>query len=406
MMKSILLFLFIPSTLAAQNRITLDEALRFSLERNPSIKAAEFSTAREEALRGASVELPKTSVSLLYGQYNTYQNDNNITVTQQIPFPTVFGAQHKTTAARIEVAQMQESVTKSQLLFELRRTFNQLLYLEENRRLLEEQDSLFQELSRIAHIQYRTGEGTLLQVTAAEAQAMEVKHRLQRNEADHATALRQLRMYCLNDSIMGVNAELRNFLPQLASNENRVDQNPTLLAARKNIELKNRERRLEGAKLYPDLQVGFFSQTLQGPQQVNGVEEYFDGSTRFTGVQVGIAVPLFFNAGRARVRAADAEASLAEKQYEAESLAITRNLYLEIQQLEKNRMSITYYETGALKHSDLLVEQSQKAFKEGEIDYSTLLLSIKQALMAREGYLSALSDYNESTIFVLFLTGK
>lgn len=406
MMKSILLFLFIPSTLAAQNRITLDEALRFSLERNPSIKAAEFSTAREEALRGASVELPKTSISLLYGQYNTYQNDNNITVTQQIPFPTVFGAQHKTTAARIEVAQMQESVTKSQLLFELRRTFNQLLYLEENRRLLEEQDSLFQELSRIAHIQHRTGEGTLLQVTAAEAQAMEVKHRLQRNEADHATALRQLRMYCLNDSIMGVNGELRNFLPQLASNEDPVDQNPTLLAARKNIELKNRERRLEGAKLYPDLQVGFFSQTLQGPQQVNGVEEYFDGSTRFTGVQVGIAVPLFFNAGRARVRAADAEASLAEKQYEAESLAITRNLYREIQQLEKNRMSITYYETGALKHSDLLVAQSQKAFKEGEIDYSTLLLNIKQALMAREGYLSALSDYNESTIFVLFLTGK
>jgi heavy metal efflux system protein len=69
-------------------------------------------------------------------------------------------------------------------------------------------------------------------------------------------------------------------------------------------------------------------------------------------------------------------------------------------------MSIDYYENTALKHADLLASQSQKAFKEGELDYATLLLNIRQALAIREGYLNALYEFNESAILLLQLTGN
>jgi heavy metal efflux system protein len=406
MKKLTIIFLLLPVALHAQRRVSLEEAVAIAMERNPDIKAAEMHTTRETELKGTSIDLPKTNVSLLYGQFNSYRNDNNITVTQEIPFPTVFSAQHKTNELRVEASLLQEGISRAQLQYAIRRTFNQLVYLEENLQLLQGQDSLFQELARIAQVQYRTGEGTLLQVTAAESHQMEVTHNLQRHKADYTTTLQQLKLYCQLDSIEGVTCDLRNLFPTFSPSENLAEQSPALLAARQNMNLKAQEKKLEGSKMHPDLLVGYFSQTLTGPQEVDGAAKYFDNSTRFNGVQIGVAVPLFFNAGRARVKAAGAAAELAEKQYQANVLAVTQNYYREQQQLEKNRMSITYYETSALAHADMLTSQSRKAFQQGELDYATLLLNLRQALVIREGYLAALRDYNESTILLLLLTGK
>lgn len=401
-----IIFLLFPVALLGQGRISLEEAVAIAMDRNPEVKAAELNTIREAKLKGTSIDMPKTNISLLYGQYNSYRTDNNITVTQVIPFPTVFSAQHKTNELRVEASRLLEGISRSQLQYAIRRTFNQLVYLEMNLQLLKEQDSLFRELSRIAQVQYRTGEGTLLQVTAAESNQMEVAHSFQRNVADYATALKQLRLYCQSDSIEGVIGDIRSLFPDFSTSESMVEQSPVLLAAHQDIDLKKQEKKLEGSKMYPDLLVGYFSQTLMGPQDVNGVAEYFDHSTRFDGLQVGVSVPLFFNAGRARVKAAATATELAEKQYQARVLAVNQNYYHALQQLEKNRMSITYYETSALAHADMLTSQSRKAFAKGELDYATLLLNLRQALLIREGYLSALHDYNESKILLLLLTGK
>jgi heavy metal efflux system protein len=406
MKKLTIFFLLLPVAMLAQRRISLQEAVAIAMERNPEIKAAELNTTRETELKGTSIEIPKTNISMLYGQYNSYRNDNSITVTQEIPFPTVFSVQHKTNELRVEASRLQEGISRSQLQYVIRRTFNQLVYLEQNLKLLREQDSLFLELSRIAQVQYRTGEGTLLQVTAAESHRMEVSHSFQRSAADYATALQQLRLYCQLDSIDGVTGDLQNLFQSFTPSEDIAKESPALLVARQNIDLKAQEKKLEGSKMYPDLLIGYFSQTLSGPQEVNGIAEYFDTSTRFNGIQVGVSIPLFFNAGRARVKAAGAAAELAEKQYQANVLEVNQNYYREMKQLEKNKMSITYYETSALTHAGMLSSQSQKAFQKGELDYATLLLNLRQALVIREGYLAALHDYNESTILLLLLTGK
>ena len=47
--------------------------------------------------------------------------------------------------------------------------------------------------------------------------------------------------------------------------------------------------------MLPDLNIGYFSQTIIGTQDVNGVPQNFGKDYRFTGVQAGISVPLWFS---------------------------------------------------------------------------------------------------------------
>src|SRR5262245_26895342 len=109
-----------PLALQAQRNISLDEAITLTLERNPSVKAAAINTEREVAMKGTSIELPKTNVMLMYGQYNSVNDDNNITITQEIPFPTLFSAQHKTNKLLVDESRLRENITKAELTYQVR----------------------------------------------------------------------------------------------------------------------------------------------------------------------------------------------------------------------------------------------------------------------------------------------
>lgn len=75
--------------------ITLQQAIDEALKNNAGIKAANYEVTYTQALRKTATDIGKTNVSLLYGQYNSIKVDNNITVSQSIPFPTVFMSQAK-----------------------------------------------------------------------------------------------------------------------------------------------------------------------------------------------------------------------------------------------------------------------------------------------------------------------
>jgi hypothetical protein len=57
---------------------------------------------------------------------------------------------------------LKESITKNEITFQVKQVFNQLLYLKSRQQTLLSLDSLLNDLSRAAALQYKTGEGTLL----------------------------------------------------------------------------------------------------------------------------------------------------------------------------------------------------------------------------------------------------
>jgi cobalt-zinc-cadmium resistance protein CzcA len=77
-----------------------------------------------------------------------------------------------------------------------------------------------------------------------------------------------------------------------------------------------------------------------------------------------------------------------------------------LQQYAKNKSSLQYYRTSALPNSNLILKHSQTAFRGGEIGYTEYLLGVRNAVSIRENFLQTLKEYNQSVIYIEFLSGN
>lgn len=402
----IALFALLPGS-KAQDKPTLAETVKLALEKNPGVQAAALETEKQSALQKTSFDLPKTDVSLLYGQYNSIQKkDNNFTVTQSLPFPTVFARQAAVNRSLTATSVLKEKVSRNELTFQVRQAFNHLLYLKAREKTLMHQDSLMSDLARAASVQYRTGEGTLLTRTLVETQQAEALNAYERNKADIEMTLHQLRLLCQSPEITDVDGDLGSFMPDANINTTVSLDNPVLALGKQQADVAARQKKLESARLLPDLHFGYFTQTLIGTQNINGEDRYFGSDKRFQGFQAGLSFPLWAFPHVARVKAASLSAAAARKHQEASELHVSQLYNQAALELEKNRKSLDYYKNTALETASLLSRQSQTAFRSGELDFTSLLLNLRQALSIREGYLNAMYQYNQSIITLHYLNGN
>jgi cobalt-zinc-cadmium resistance protein CzcA len=54
----------------------------------------------------------------------------------------------------------------------------------------------------------------------------------------------------------------------------------------------------------------------------------------------------------------------------------------------------------------LIIEQSERAYKAGAMDYLDYVLNLNRALAIKQNYLEALNLHNQTVINIEFITGK
>lgn len=400
--------IFVSSYVVAQRSTpTLAELITLALERNPGVQEAALEVKKQTVSKRSAFEIPKTDVSLLYGQYNSInKNDNNITITQGIPFPTLLGKQHALNNMLVRQAELRENMSRNELIFQVKQTVNHLHFLKARQQTLLKQDSLLAHLTKIADLQYRTGEGTLLGKTSAETQLAEMKNQLARNSADIQTTIRQLQLFCQSQNIADVAGSLENTVQVIELDSAALTENPAIALAKQNMLIADQQKKVEVSRVLPDLRFGYFNQTLIGYQNVNGQEIYYGSDKRFHGFQVGLSFPLLFAPHASRIKAADVATEAAKMRQESSQLLITQQYTQAVQELLKNKNSVEYLRSSALATAELITSQSKKSFESGELEYSVLLLNLRQALSIREEYLSALYQYNNSIITLQYLNGN
>lgn len=389
----------------AQQGVTLEEAIALGKKNHPSLKGAALRTAAAQAQKKTSVDLPKTEIALMYGQYNSHvSNDNNVTITQAIPFPTTFIAQRNLFKEQIKSSKINERIAAQELQRDIRQTFNTILFLKSRGRLLQEHDSLIQEVLRISQVLYKTGEVSSLAVSTAELQAMETKTAYEQNTTDLTTALQKLSALT-QSPITDISGTLENeSLPPTTLTD--YSNNPYLLYSKQQERVSLMEKRVQLNRALPDLTVGYFNQTLTGIQNVNGEETYFGPGQRFDGFIIGVAIPLWFLNQQGNIQRASRTQAAVEQERQALELSLGQNMNEHRKAYEKNLRLLDYYRDGALKNAQEVLSKTQRAFQAGELEYQTVLLNMTQALRIREGYLMALYKRNESLITIDYLTGQ
>lgn len=392
---------------AQEAPLTLDQALQQALKNNKAISSARLGIDYQEQLKKANKEMPKTDVSLLYGQYNTVnKTDNNITLTQKIPFPTYFAAQGALGNAMIKSSRFRLAATQNELAFQVKSTYSQLQYLSAKRGLLLREDSLYSGFLKSADLRYRTGETNLLEKTTAETRLFELRNQIQQNQADTQIQLDQLKTL-LNNGEAAVSIADTQLVerPFNLSDTVTIDNNPALAMIKQQVEIAQNQKRVEAAKALPDISLGYFNQTLIGNQNINGREVYYGGGNRFQGFELGLSLPIFSPA-KAKVRAAEINSQIAESEYSLQQSTINRQYRQSVQEYLKNKSSLAYYKSSALANAELILKQIQLAYKSGDIGFAEYLISVMNAIAIRNGYLQALNEYNQSVVRLEFLTGN
>ena len=405
----ILITLLLPSLSHSQttNGLTVQQIVDEALKNNQGIKAATYEVDYSRTLKRTSSDIGKTNISVMHGQYNSLNTDNNISINQSIPFPTVFSSQAKLNAAMVKGSELKLQVSQNELISQVKAAYYNLQHLQAEQKLLISQDSIYSAFSKAAELRLKTGESTLLERTTAETQLMEVRNLLAQNASDlliyksHLQALANAK-----GEVQISTAALAKIDLTLPSDSMAFVQNPALSYLKQQIEITNKQKNVETAKALPDFNIGYFNQSLIGYQNVNGTDQYFDGSKRFTGFQVGISIPLWFVPQAARVKAASINQQVVQSNYEQFQVNMQGQYNQAVQEYLKNKNTIAYYEQNALPNADLLINQSDKAFKSGEIGYGEYLQGLKNALFIKASHLRAVNQYNQSVIALEFLIGK
>ncbi|MHA6250047.1 CusA/CzcA family heavy metal efflux RND transporter [Pontibacter sp. CAU 1760] len=376
---------------------TLPEAVSQALDRNPGVGAARLDIERAQALKGAAWNTDKTRVQYSTGKLSTGAYDRELSVSQSLPFPTVYARQATLAEELTEVSRLNLSQRQREIVRDVRLNYYGLVYTLSQLRLLRYQDSLYAQFLRAAQVRLRTGETNLLEKVTAEAQLSEVRNNAFQVEADRAIFQERLQAVLATDSLIAPADTVLQKLPFPEVTEQILEQHPRLQLARQQVEVRQAETKLERARLLPDLQVGYTNRTLGGGHEGAAADVEPPQEVSF-----GVAIPLWPKPQQRRIQAAKLQADAASLDLRQTRNGLLADAAAALQQGLKLQSSLAYYEATALPQAALIITQATKAYRVGQIGYQEYALSLNRGLSIRANYLETLHAYNRAVIELQF----
>jgi len=394
------------SICAKAQRLTLDQAVQAALQNNLGIKSAESQIDYFKELKKTGSDIGKLSAVWMHGQYNSVYTDNNLTLQQNIPFPSALANQLKLGKEQIVGAQQNLIVQQNNLVYEVKSIYFQLLYQEAQKKLFASQDSLYSDFANASSLRFKTGESNLLEKTTAETQLLEIQNLQRQNLADIEISGAQLKALLKSDLPIEAADVLKKRVVPTEISAAQIQSNPTLKLINQEVTISRQYKRMEKSRIMPDLLVGGFVQSLTGVQNVNGQDIFYPRSKQFTGFQLGLSIPLWIKPNLARASAAAFQEESMRKKAQQYEVTLAGSFEKALREMDKNTATINYYEISALQNAELILSQSRKAFHAGEISYIEYLQSLKISISIKSNYLQAINQYNQSIVTLEYLLGK
>ncbi len=397
------LCLLIPQESNSQIISSVNQAIEIAQKNNPQLKQGIYQIQVEETLRKAAYEYPKTSFDVELGQYNSNSFDNSFGITQIFPNHSNKKAGIRLADAKIQEANIAYTVSENDLKYKVRSLWNELLFLNEKRRTLQGQDSLFTDFVRAAEVRFRVDETGSLEQATAISQSGSVKNQLRQVEIDITIAKLELRTWLATKDSISIPEETKIETLSLSDSMSVLD-NPVIGFYNQQIALRDADISVQKALRSPDFKIGYVNQSLITSEE-NVVPSY-DAGDRFHVIQGGIEIPLFGKAYKAKIDASMMEMNIAQLQADYQ-ITLLQNEYMVAQQnYAKHLSTIEYYENSSQSNANLLLHNAQLAFKSGDINYVEYLQAVTIANQMRLDYLEAITQFNQTVLRIEWLVGK
>ena len=394
------------SAQAPARPVGLQQYIDLALRNNLQIKTSELEIGQSRVLQRSSFDPGKTNVRLIQDPTSGGNIDNSIGVTQSFALPGFYNHQKDVHRQQTSLLENAKAMTEAKIIKEVRVAYYNYLYGLQRLKVLNFLDSVYDNFSKNAAIRQRTGETSNLEKLTAQNKYQEVL--LKKKEAMADMRVYEIAMQQLINSTepLAVQGELVPLAFVEQTDTGALEGTPVMDYYRQTVRLAGSRVRLERAKMGPEITLGYNQQLVIGgfnPAKID--RDYFPG-TRIAGFEVGVSLPLFAGAYKARINAEKIGVSIADAQLATARLELTTTWNRAYQEYQKFKQTVDYYTTSGLALGEEQMRVAQFAFSKGEIGYIEYIQNISMAVDSKLNYLAAVNEYNAAVINLEYLRGN
>lgn len=396
MVALLLLGATLPAT--AQEGISLREATDSAVANNLQVQNRRLRAKQAKELTGTAFNLPGTSVNAEYGKFNSPLADDRISVMQRFSLPGVYARQGRQLQEEWKAAMLDVELKEAEVRKVTTGIFYEWLLTEEKEKLLIRMDSSYSAFLRVAALRLEAGESNLLEKASAENQLIQLRVLLKQLQQEKTLLQRQF-MLMLN---------MAEFRPPVAESmqleaplpdSTQLSGHPALKWQQQQEKTAGAMVRVEQSKLLPELSAGYNNLSIR-----DGVQ--YGRSDRFQSFQLGVDIPLFTGAQKARIRSARTALAMAQNETAQRAQSLGAEYAAALSQVEQFRSIVADFEKGALRNAQDITRTLNRQLAGGEINYLEWTVLNQQSLGTQLEYLEAVRNLNNSIIQLNYLLAR
>lgn len=399
------------TSVAHKQALTLQQCIDLATKQSYTMQAAEKSIERAKVMQGTAWDVDKTDLTLSQDPTSGGSPDNSISLSQTIEFPTVYVARRQQLKAETQAECSKMGVQKKALIGEVSSLYYQLVYEYQRVKILAQQDSILNLSKLITEKRYQAGETRKLDVLSAEKVWKEnlLELATAKSEAENVRVqLAKAINWGADDSQKNANFDIvQTDLSPIDYTQAPYSYQQTVEGAYAQDRLSVADKALKVAKngYAPSLSLSLRNQlVLTSWDPYNQNRTKFDGGN-FMGFEVGVGIPLFYGATKAKVKAAKKEREQTELEIKAEAQAKETEYQTAMSLCNANLARLTYYQQEGDKRAEELSQLGTLEYQNGEISYIEYVNVLQESIDIKMNHANAINDYNQSVIALKQLTG-
>lgn len=387
-------------------RLSLQQCLELAGKQSLAVQAGRKSVERAKMNEGTAWDVDKTEIALSQDPSSGGSVDNAVSLSQSIDFPTVYSARRKQLKAETQAEQSRLDMVVHQQKNKITASYYLMLYHAHWLQILQKQDSILQRYCDVAKKRFKAGEGRQLEFLTAEEMCDE--NRLEIVQAKDDIENEQLKLMALlntDERILPLEKDLL-VLPLDMQGGFSYAQTPSAQFQHDRIAALDRAVKAENQGYAPSLSLSLRTQAVMKGWNPYHVDRSRFDKGNFMGFELGVGVPLFYGATKAKVRAAKKSKEVAQMEMLQEQKDMERDYSLCLNNLRNAESRLKHYEKSVEEKADKMVSLSTAEYEGGDIAYVEYVNALKEAVWIRKKRAEAVNDYNMAVIALWGLMGQ
>lgn len=408
-------FVFTPLTTSAHlfdatvpgTQMSLQQCFEMASKQNFQIQAGRKSVERAQVMLGTAWDVDKTEITFSQNPSTGGDTDNGFTFSQGMEFPTVYTARRRQLKSETQAEKSRLKVLDQQLKTDVATAYYAMLYHTHRLHILQRQDSILDRYCVVAEKRYKAGEARQLEFLSAERMRNE-NHLEMANVKSEVETQQTLLMSLLNTNQPVKPAESDLLVLVAKQNAAAFNYQQTADAQYQQDRITALDNEVKCAKTgyAPSLSLSIRTQCV-----ISSWNPYHVDRSRFTegnffGFEVGVGVPLFFGATKAKVKAAKKDREVAQLEMQQEQCEKERDYKLCIKRLNNAEKRLKYYEDENDAKAEKIADLSTKEYENGEISYVEYVNALRETIDMRMKHADVINEYNEALLALMSLTNS